>query len=293
MAKFVGQWFMSNLINGTDGADDIQGMGFADVLRGGGGRDTIDGGGGDDRIFGDDGDDTLFGGAGKDELNGGRDNDTLDGGAGDDTLNGDSGADTFNDVHGNNTFNGGADRDTVDYSDFFGGRVRVDLAAGTAVREDKINVANSSSFYFLTDGNDTLSSIENIDGSTGDDILKGNDSTNFIQGGRGNDALTGRGGADYFVFADDDVNFGRDTIMDFDSLDQIDLRQVDARTDVNGNQSFTGFVDNFTGHSGELILRVFADHAVLFGDTDGDGSQDFSFQINGDMSALSQNDFML
>ena len=283
---------MSNTINGTDSADDILGMGFADLLRGAAGRDTIDGGGGNDTIFGDDGDDALFGGAGDDELNGGRDNDMLDGGAGNDALNGDSGADTFKDVRGNNVFNGGADRDTVDYSDFFGGRVRVDLAAGTAIREDKINVANGG-FYFVTDGGDTLASIENIDGSNGDDILKGNDSTNFIQGGRGNDALTGRGGVDYFVFADNDVNFGRDTIMDFDFLDQIDLRQVDARTDVGGNQSFAGFVNNFTGQSGELILRVFTDRATLFGDTDGDGSQDFSFQINGDMSALSQNDFML
>jgi Ca2+-binding RTX toxin-like protein len=293
MARFVGQWWRSNFFNGTDGSDEIIGAGFKDILHGGYGRDTIDGAGGDDEIFGDGGDDTLFGGDGKDKISGGDDNDILDGGKGDDTLNGDAGSDRFVDFRGNNTIDGGSGRDTVDYSQYFG-KLTVNLTEGTAIRETIMHEAGvNGGQYFQFDSKDTLTSIENIVGSVNDDILIGNGGTNFIQGGRGDDMLTGKGGADYFVFADADVNFGRDTITDFDVVDSIDLRNVDARIDVAGNQAFSGFVDRFTGHSGELILSVHSDFAMLIGDTDGDSNSDFYIEIRGDMSSVSLNDFML
>lgn len=284
---------MSNVLNGEGTNDDIFGMGFRDFLHGGGGRDNIFGGGGDDDIFGDVGNDQLFGEAGKDKLFGGDDDDILDGGEGNDILNGDAGNDTFIDIVGSNTIDGGTGRDTVDYSKYYG-KLTVNLTEGTATRETIIQEAGpNGGQYFLFEGRDTLTAIENIKGGLLDDVLIGNGSANFIQGGRGNDLLTGKGGADYFVFADNDIQHGSDIITDFDLIDSIDLRQIDARTDVDGNQAFSGFVDRYTGHSGELILRVFSDHAILFGDRNGDGGTDFNFEIRGDMAHLSFNDFML
>ena len=103
-----------DLLNGTDKADTIFGLGGNDVLLGMGGNDLLDGGPGDDNLDGstgkdklkgqkgDDvltggaGDDVLIGGPGKDKLNGGKGNDQLIGNAGKDSLVGGPGNDTIN-----------------------------------------------------------------------------------------------------------------------------------------------------------------------------------------------------
>jgi Ca2+-binding RTX toxin-like protein len=103
-----------DLLNGTDKADTIFGLGGNDVLLGMGGNDLLDGGPGDDNLDGstgkdklkgqkgDDvltggaGDDVLIGGPGKDKLNGGKGNDSLIGNAGKDSLVGGPGNDTIN-----------------------------------------------------------------------------------------------------------------------------------------------------------------------------------------------------
>ncbi len=54
--------------------------------------------------------------------------------------------------------------------------------------------------------------IEDAIGSAYDDRIFGNDAANRLSGGGGDDVLTGRGGADTFVFVD---NWGDDTITDF------------------------------------------------------------------------------
>jgi Ca2+-binding RTX toxin-like protein len=103
-----------DLLNGTEKADTIFGLGGNDVILGLGGNDLLDGGPGDDNLDGgsgrdklkgqkgDDtltggpGDDVLIGGPGKDKLNGGKGNDTLIGNAGKDSLIGGPGNDTIN-----------------------------------------------------------------------------------------------------------------------------------------------------------------------------------------------------
>ncbi|MEM9926413.1 MAG: GDSL-type esterase/lipase family protein [Cyanobacteria bacterium P01_D01_bin.50] len=59
---------------------------------------------------------------------------------------------------------------------------------------------------------DSLSNIENIIGSNYDDVLIGNADANTIQGGFGNDTLTGGGGGDQFIL---ELWQGIDTITDF------------------------------------------------------------------------------
>jgi Ca2+-binding RTX toxin-like protein len=301
MAKLIGNWFMSNFLNGTDASDEITGMGFRDILHGNGGADTIHGGGGDDDIFGDAGDDKLFGDEGDDMLRGGADDDTLDGGKGDDKLFGDGDQDKFVDVHGNNAIDGGSGFDTLDYSGFQNGRVTVTLSdsgsTGLAVRETHIATQNGSG-YFLEDGRDTMVSIERVVGTSGDDTITGNNSANVLRGGAGQDVLTGGGGGDTFQFFAGDLsqNSG-ERITDFDTLDWIDLSAIDAQTNINGNNAFHVITGSggFTGTSGELLIRSLGNgNFNVFGDTDGNGSADFSFAVH-EMTAgaFNANDFLL
>ncbi|MFA4952243.1 M10 family metallopeptidase C-terminal domain-containing protein, partial [Brevundimonas sp.] len=125
--------------------------------------DTIAGLGGDDTLNGLDGDDTLEGGSGNDILNGGLGNDLLIGGIGNDAL------------------NGGTGIDTADYS-AAGAGIVVNLADGTASGGG---------------GNDTLSGVENLTGTTFVDNLTGDSNANVIRGGGGSDTISGGGGDDH------------------------------------------------------------------------------------------------
>ena len=150
---------------GTSGNDQLLGDDPTNnTLFGGTGNDLLDGRGGNDQLYGGAGSDTLIGGAGADLLDGGNDNDTLVGGTGADTL------------------IGGAGVDVADYS-ASAAAVVVDLAAGTGSGGDAAG--------------DSLSGVENLIGSAGNDQLRGDDATgNTLFGGQGNDLLDGRGGND-------------------------------------------------------------------------------------------------
>jgi len=109
------------------------------------------------------GDDTLTGAFGSDFLRGGLGADALSGGAGDDILEGGPGIDIIG---------GGAGNDTVAYSYLPAGKsVIVDLVSGTGKEGELLA--------------DTLSGIENVLGSSGDDTIIGNDANNIILGGQG------------------------------------------------------------------------------------------------------------
>ena len=158
-------------ICGKDGADTLSGMGGNDMISGGAGNDTLNGDGGNDTLNGDDGDDTLNGGAGDDTLNGGAGNDTLDGNG------------------GNNMLDGGDGMDTAVYTT--SARARVDLGKGTAV-----HVADNADDAFDFGGNDTLTKIENVMGSNGNDELSGDSEANMLTGLDGADMIKGYGGDD-------------------------------------------------------------------------------------------------
>jgi Ca2+-binding RTX toxin-like protein len=128
-----------------------------------------------DKIYGLDGADLLFGRGG---------NDTLAGQAGDDFLVGGAGADTLL---------GGSGIDTASYFDATSG-VEVTLAQGHGFGGDAQG--------------DILAFIENLSGSSWNDILTGNGLVNrlygnggddFIDGGAGNDELFGGAGVDMLV----------------------------------------------------------------------------------------------
>lgn len=169
------------LIAGTDGDDGtmatpLQGTAVNDWMTGGSGDDVLAGGTGNDIMAGNSGFDTLKGEAGDDVLYGGTGNDVLDGGAGKDIL------------------IGGLGEDTASYASA-SAAVRADLSASGANTGDAAG--------------DEYTSIENLTGGSGADILGGDDGDNVLTGGLGNDQLKGGLGDDTYVW---NVGDGADVI---------------------------------------------------------------------------------
>ena len=232
------------IITGTAERDFLQGSGYADVMHGGGGNDQINGGGGNDRLFGDEGFDFLAGGEG---------NDIVDGGAGDDTISAGNGTDTFI---------GGAGSDTLSFvSSTLSAGIFINLAAnysGTGDTISGIENIDGTSFNDLISGdanNNTfdgslgddylfgLGGNDNLFGGEGSDNLNGGDGDDRLDGSMGNDTLTGGAGADTFVLAPAKFgphDFGPDVIMDFKSgTDHIELNIL--RTKPLGNDGKLAF----------------------------------------------------
>jgi Ca2+-binding RTX toxin-like protein len=195
--------------------------------------ENLEGSSFDDQLFGDAGANTLRGAAGNDILHGGPGANILDGGAGIDTASyrhaaagvladlgnaannqGEAAGDTyvsienlegssFNDqLFGNagaNTLLGGAGNDTLHGGpggDVLDGGAGIDTAsyrlAAAGVVADLANAASNTGEA----AGDTYVSIENLEGSSFNDRLYGNDAGNTLLGGAGNDQLFGRGGND-------------------------------------------------------------------------------------------------
>ncbi|MEP7301797.1 MAG: hypothetical protein ABI699_09740 [Caldimonas sp.] len=131
---------------------------------------------------------------------------------------------------GDNVLDGGGGTDTASY--------RYAEAAVTVTLETGAAQATGGS------GSDTLIRIESLTGSGFDDQLRGNSAHNVINGGRGNDLLTGAGGSDTFFFS-----------TDFDGI-----TNVDAITDfVSGDDRISLGQDKFSaaGPVGVLADSVF------------------------------------
>ena len=266
--------------------ETVIGSRFADALIGDAVANTLSGGAGRDVLDGRDGNDTLDGGEGNDALIGGNGNDILRGGAGDDQLWGNAGDDTLIGGAGADVLAGGAGIDTADYS-ASGGGIWIDLGQALAQWGDAEH--------------DTLNSIENVIGSGAGDVLIGSAGNNRLAGGGWDDWLTGGGGADellggagtdrfiYTVVADSSPA-ATDRILDFSSaeLDQIDLSQIDASTQLAGDQAFVYVgAATFSQTAGELR---FANHS-LEGDVNGDGVADFRIGVNA--ATMNRGDFIL
>lgn len=122
--------------------------------------------------------DAIGGLGGNDVINGLGGNDTLDGGFGNDTLNGGDGDDTLIGGFGSDALNGGNGYDIADYSTAIGG-----------ITMNGTSVTGAA-------GSDTLSSIEEVIGSTFSDNLTGTAGNDVIRGGGGVDVINGAGGND-------------------------------------------------------------------------------------------------
>ena len=194
----------------------INGSGKADIITSLTTSSTVNGLGGNDTIFGQAGNDRLNGGDGNDTLNGGDGNDTLEGGRGGDTL------------------IGGKGNDTALYNN---------SAAGVIVR---LNFGNGTGADASLD---TLSGIENVQGSDFSDTLLGDGEANALAGRSGNDVLRGMGGDDTLSgdSGNDTISGGAgiDTLSGGSGIDTLDLTEEDNAFGITANLAtgvFTYFV---------------------------------------------------
>ena len=287
-------------VNGTDGNDTLQGTSGVDNMLGRNGNDRLMGSASGDRLDGGAGTDLADysksgwvdvdltrsiqngGLAGGDTLVsiegivGTDQNDWLAGDAGANQLFGGGGADDLNGRGGADLLDGSWWIDTANYRDSDVG-VNVDLLRATQIGGH-------------AEG-DILRGIENLSGSNHADTLSGDGGANVIAGQAGDDVIEGRGGSDVltggqgndrFVFGSVEDSAG-DRITDFGSGDLIDLRNIDANVHASGNQGFNflGF-GNFTKSAGQL-KQVWSGNgsSYLQGDTNGDGTADFSILVDG------------
>jgi Ca2+-binding RTX toxin-like protein len=193
------------------GIENIVGSRFNDALIGDANNNRMNGRGGDD---------TLIGGSGDDVFNGGSGNDNMIGGDGIDFVN-------YLDDGYNDGYNGGSLQSTG---------VVVDLARGTA-----------------SDGwgsQDSLSGIENVGGSSFDDVLTGDTNNNYFRGNTGNDTLDGGSGYDWADYRDANgsvtVNLTTGSSTGADGNDTLINME-----DIGGGS----FNDTLTGDAGDNTLR--------------------------------------
>ena len=249
------------------GSDNIKGLGNDNdnVILGNSGANTLSGKDGDDKLHGNSGNDKLYGKDDDDRLYGGTGDDKLYGGKNDDFLRGDTGNDTLSGSSGKDRLYGKDDDDKL-----YGGSGKDELYGGKD-----------------------------------DDKLDGGSSGDLLQGGTGKDIMTGGTGADTFVFkktSESKASASRaDIIEDFkDGVDKINLKAIDASTELSGNNKFTFDDTKSFGESkkGDIYYKQFDksgkknDYTMIYIDTDDDRDAEMSIRLTG-LYDLSADDFIL
>ncbi|MDJ0516157.1 MAG: calcium-binding protein [Trichodesmium sp. MO_231.B1] len=237
--------YSGSQVFGTGNSDYFHGTNHGDILTG----YQLDNVGGQkfqpenakaDQLFGYDGNDYFYGGGGSNKIYGGNDSDTV----------------LY--VHSR----AGINADLRPQNGFIYGQVTHQFgSAATSTRTDE------------------LYDIENIVGSDYDDVIVGNDGPNILASAKGNDRMTGNGGADTFLFSTGDENFvnllneKRDQNNQLQSFDfgtkivtdlntaEGDKIQIDAKAYSDYYNTSVGFEANHSPTNNTLTISL-ADHNV-------------------------------
>jgi len=183
-------------------------------------------------------------------------------------------------------------RDTLDFSGW-SSNSRIDLRPG-AMNDGGGQTSNVQIAFGTT--------IENAVAGAGDDSMTGNNVSNFLHagagndtlgGGKGTDRLEGGAGGDVFVFGgpgdsmdytyrSDGKKLSPDILSDFVSgTDKIDLSGIDAVAGTTANDAFTWIgAGAFTGAAGQLRAELLGDQIHILGDMNGDGRADLHIIAN-------------
>ena len=283
-----------DLLSGNSVDNALYGWSGNDIIYGGAGNDYLDGGDGSDVFFGEAGDDSINGGDGIDQIDyynavagvtvdlsitvsqntggGGTDtitnvenlegsyyNDTLSGSSadnlllgyfGDDYILGNAGNDAIYGGSGNDLLLGGAGNDTLNGEDGTDWAGYEDAVSSVIVSLGNTNAQNTGG-----GGTDTITNIENLEGSFYSDSLYGNsganefyglDGNDYIYAESGNDVIYGGAGDDYLMGHEgsDTIygNTGNDNLVggagdDYmdggDGIDSVDYYDVSAGVTVD------------------------------------------------------------
>ena len=271
-------------------------------------------GAGDDEIISTTGINRIAGEAGNDRITLGMDKNFVEGGSGNDTI---ISGPSLGFADGNLSYiDGGTGVDTADFSNLQGGIVvdfdRIfyrndDFDIGLLVNVE--NVVGTSYNDVINAGK--LGNV--IDGGGGNDIIRAGKGSDAVYGGAGDDTLDGQNGVDvltggtgrdYFEFSSGISDIGKtatkcDTITDFTSGEDHIFLNFDLNTKtagVNVNFTFLGN-GNFTKHAGEVrysaVYTVKGESFILVqGDTNGDANADFMIKLLG-VTSLKDTDFVI
>ena len=316
-----------DLLSGLGGADALYGHEGNDELNGGSGNDLMVGGAGDDLyVLSGSGDvvveapnagrDTIqaafsltldatienlimFGVAAIDGT-GNQFSNTMTGNSAANTLTGLGGADRLDGKGGADTMVGGKGNE-IYYVDDAGDVV-------TELANEGVDLVRSTLAIDLTSilnvENATVTSAADVDieGSDADNVLTGGNGSNEIDGGAGNDTIRGNFGSDTLIggtgadtFVWIGINESRlsapDLVADFESgIDKLDLRGIDARASIAGNQDFV-LDTNGDFAQGEIRLIDHGTFLMLEANTDLDPAVELAIRFDG-ISSLSASDFL-
>jgi Ca2+-binding RTX toxin-like protein len=224
--NFIGHDSANNDINNITLRDDtFTGGNLADTIRGFGGNDFLDGGAGADFIDGGNGNDYILSGLGNDTISGGLGNDHIEGGAGNDVIRMDSGADYID---------GGADFNTLWFTNATTMNFNSGTFTGDAVGDSWFNIQaiRGSAFGDTIFANQASTNIARFYGDGGQDWLGGGAGGDTLRGGADFDRMWGFGGNDTLQGGlNDDLVYGGAGI---DTADFSDHRGLDIRAKLNG-----------------------------------------------------------
>ena len=280
-----------SLYAGDDIVDNAAGTIIGSVNLGEG-NDTFLGGLGfvSVAVNGEDGNDFLAGGVNADLMSGGNGNDRIFGGGGDDLLYGGSGNDVLAGGAGVDLLYGGGGYDTASYAASPMGVVIAldgslvasgDAAFDTLTLIENLEGTKEADTLYGDDGNNGLKGFGGADilnGQAGKDALWGGIGRDVLTGGLAADGLSGGAGNDIFVF--DSPDDGGDTITDFSpkAAGDNDSLQFDgdafgglAMGDIPANAFTANLSGNATGTAQRFIYET--DTGILRFDVDGNGSQ--------------------
>ncbi len=217
---------------GGVGNDTLYGLAGDDTLYGYNGTNTLDGGDGNDRIYGGSGADTIYGGSGNDYIDGDDGNNVFYAGSGNDIVESEGGNDTYHYTSGNDVYTegwGGTDAIYLASGYTSGSTIYYKINNDLKIVFDENNSITVSKFFQTSSyeietlnfdggpsvdlttvsytvqggsGNDTLSGTSGADvfyGEAGDDTLTGNSGDDTLYGGTGNDSLSGKNNNDTLV----------------------------------------------------------------------------------------------
>jgi hypothetical protein len=137
-----------------------------------------------------------------------------------------------------------------------------------------------------------------LNGDLGNDRLEGGSGGDALLGGRGRDLLWGDGGADRFVFTtvlESSVAASRrDHVEDFARAegDRLDLRAIDARPEIVGDQAFAWRGAAAFSGPGQLRYTTLGLDTVVTASLDADRAPESSLQLD-DHAGLRVSDFLL